>query len=556
MRKLFLTILLAVIPSLLLGQYTTEEGKELLTITDSDITESSGVVNWTKDNIYLLDGYVYVEAPTELHIEAGTVIKGKETPSNGSDKGSVLVITRGAKIYAEGTRLEPIIFTAENDNVDLADDGLEDGVDFRTDRGLWGGVVLLGKAPLNVASESVVEGLPETDTRAFYGGDEESDNSGVFRYVSIRYTGITVEANKELQGLTLGTVGSGTVIEYVESFNSDDDGFEFFGGTVNTNHLASVFATDDAFDYDQGFSGNHQFWFVLQGTEIGDHMGEWDSGDEGAFTNTPLSKPVIYNATFIGRGADASGGDDAIQFKEYGGGEVYNSIITDYDDNGIEVDSGDGATSYNRFTAGEIKLENNIWWKGEGTGIGDVAYQGFLQDYLPGAPNSLVDPQLKGIDREDNEMLDPRPEMNGAAYTTEMKSYPEGFEEVDHLGAFGSDNWLVGWTALSKNNILSPDSITSVENVGGMIKDFELSQNYPNPFNPSTKIRYAVPQISNVKLSVYNMLGQRVQVLVDGVKSPGTYEVTWSAKNLASGLYIYQLEAGSVNISKKMMLLK
>ena len=288
-------------------------------------------------------------------------------------------------------------------------------------------------------------------------------------------------------------------------------------------------------------------------------MGEWDSGDEGAFTNTPLSQPVIYNATFIGRGADASGGDDAIQYKEYGGGEVYNSIITDYDDNGIEVDSGDGETSYNRFMAGEIKLENNIWWKGEGTSIEDAAYQGFLQSYLPGALNAITDPELLGIDREDNQMLDPRPVVNGAAYTTEMKSYTEDFEEVDYIGAFGADNWLIGWTALDVNKVLDPAGITSVEEdqlFNTLPDDYNLSQNYPNPFNPSTKIRYSIPQASSVKLSVYNMLGQQVQVLVDAVKSPGTYEITWNAKSLASGLYIYQLESGSVNISKKMMLLK
>jgi hypothetical protein len=304
MNKRFLFLFL-LIPAFLFAQ--TE-----ITITDADITGSSGTVNWTNDNIYLLDGFVYVEAPTVLNIEAGTVIKGLELPSTG-DIASALIITRGAKIMAEGTRYNPIIFTTEYDDTNLPDDGTDPGVDYTLDRGLWGGLVVLGNAVLNVASEKVVEGLPANEERAKYGGSDDADNSGTMRYISIRYTGITVEANKELQGLTLGCVGSGTTIEYIESFNSDDDGFEFFGGTVNTKYLVSSFNSDDAFDYDQGFRGYHQFWFGIQSETEGDHIGEWDSGDEGALTSEPLSKPVIYNATFLGRGVSSSGSDAAIR---------------------------------------------------------------------------------------------------------------------------------------------------------------------------------------------------------------------------------------------------
>ena len=210
MRKLL--TLLFFIPVMLLAQ-------GIVTIQDGDINGNQGDVHWTNDNEYHLDGFVYVEEGTNLHIEAGTVIKGLESPTTG-DIASALIITRGAKIYAMGTQYNPIIFTTEYDDVNLPDDGTDPGVDYSIDRSLWGGLVVLGRSTLNVASEKVVEGLPADDPRALYGGNDDADDSGVLRYISIRYTGITVEANKELQGLTMGCVGSGTTVEYIESFNS------------------------------------------------------------------------------------------------------------------------------------------------------------------------------------------------------------------------------------------------------------------------------------------------------------------------------------------------
>ncbi len=536
-----------------------QAGKESFTVRDGDITENSGDVYWTSDKVYMLDGFVYVEAPSVLHIEAGTVIKGMEQPTTG-DIASALIITRGAKIMAEGTKTSPIIFTTEYDDTDLPDDGTDPGVDYTIDRGLWGGLVLLGKAVLNVAEEKVVEGLPATEERAKYGGNDDNDNSGVLRYISIRYTGITVEANKELQGLTVGCVGDGTAIEYIESFNSDDDGFEFFGGIVNTKYLVSAFNSDDSFDYDQGFRGHHQFWFAIQDIEKGDHIGEWDSGDEGALTAEPLSKPIIYNATFLGRGTRSSGGDAAINLKEYGGVEFYNSIITDFDENGAEVDSGAGMTSYTRWQNGEIKFENNIWWK-EGNGVADYTPQAFMRGDLGNAANNNydTDPQLTGLDRRSNKLLDPRPMAGGSAYSLSRKAYPnENFDEVNYIGAFGSDLWISQWTALWQNGIVT-DQTTDVspeQNTNEIPVDYALSQNYPNPFNPSTTIDFALPSASNVRLTIYNLLGQEITTLVNEFKQAGSYKVTWNAQNLPSGIYIYRIESAGNNITRKMTLLK
>ncbi|MCO6474303.1 MAG: hypothetical protein J5I57_11275, partial [Melioribacteraceae bacterium] len=182
MRKLLFLFLL--VPVFTFGQ---------IVVTDATIQGGQGDVYWTADNEYHIDGFVYVEEGTNLHIEAGTVIKGLETPSTG-DIASALIITRGAKIYAMGTKINPIIFTTEYDDVTLPDDGTDPGVDYTIDTGLWGGLVVLGRSTLNVASEKVVEGLPADEPRAQYGGNDDADDSGILRYISIRYTGITVES--------------------------------------------------------------------------------------------------------------------------------------------------------------------------------------------------------------------------------------------------------------------------------------------------------------------------------------------------------------------------
>ena len=278
MKKKYLLIVLA---SFFVAAFatasTTDANKPRVIVKDGDIVAGQNVT-WTKDKVYVLDGYVYAEDGAVLTIQGGTVVKALQKPSTG-ELASALIISRGAKINAEGSAQEPVIFTSEKDSVALADNDPADGVDFKIDRGLWGGLILLGKGKLNIAAEFLVEGMPN-DPRAFYGGNDDGDNSGVLRYVSIRYTGIVVEANKELQGLTLGCVGSGTTIEYIESFNSADDGYEWFGGTVNTKYLVSAFNDDDAFDYDQGFRGKGQFWFAIQSADRGNRLGEYARGDK------------------------------------------------------------------------------------------------------------------------------------------------------------------------------------------------------------------------------------------------------------------------------------
>ena len=314
---------------------------------DGDLTLES-------DYIYKLDGYSFVENGT-LTIEPGTVIISAVTPSTG-DPVSALIITRSAMIMAEGTVDEPIIFTSELDNE------VENLTP--TDVSLWGGLVLLGEGETlqDGATEVQIEGIPSA-IPALYGGDNNEDNSGVLRYISIRYTGDEISTGNELQGLTMGGVGSGTTIEYIESFASSDDGVEIFGGAANVKYFAVAFADDDSYDFDAGWVGKGQFWFAIQADGDGDQIGEWD----GAIPDAAeiYSNPTIYNGTFI---AGSTAATQAIVMRDNTAGTVANSILTG-PTRGIQVeDLGDSEDdSYHRLVNGEIQFLNNIWSFGDQT---------------------------------------------------------------------------------------------------------------------------------------------------------------------------------------------
>jgi len=559
---LFLTVLFT-IPAILFAQ-----GKPTKVVVDTDIPVGSNVT-FSSDTIYVLSGIVFVDSLATLTIEPGTVIKAEDGQGN---LASALVVTRYGKIYAEGTSDRPIIFTAVNDPMD--------GSWGYTKRGEWGGVVILGRASTNNQTADglkAVEGVNEIAnpiSKAYYGGNEDDHSSGVFKYVSIRYSGINVgdAAGNEIQGLTLGGVGSGTVIEYVESFASADDGFEFFGGTVNTRYLVSAFNSDDAYDYDEGFRGKGQFWFAIQAPDEAGRIAEMD-GATGNEYFTPYAIPELSNVTYLGAGLGATpegDGEEALIFRDNAGGKYYNSIFTDYDDAstglGITVEDIDNTgskteDSKKRLEAGDLVLQNNLWYGfGAGNTLTEFAPQDFVQAHLGNVSNEnrIADPQLRGISREQNQQLDPRPSAGSPALTGSKQLDDDFFVPTNYVGAFGGNNWLTGWTALDHYDYLLPLT-TSVEEslIDGIIPvNFELSQNFPNPFNPTTKINFAIPQAGNVRLSVYNVLGQEVATLINGFKNAGNYSIEWNASELASGIYIYQLQSGSINISKKMTLLK
>ena len=558
------------------------ESRPKVRITDDSINPGAKV-QWTSENVYILDGLVIVEDGAELHIDAGTVIKAED--GTGSDA-SALVIARGGKIFARGTRARPIIFTSVKDDIST------DDLFTYEDRGLWGGVVILGRAMTNNPGDAKedykeIEGVNELvadgDARAEYGGKDDTDNSGIISYASIRHTGINIGESdgNEIQGLTLGAVGSQTKLEYIEVYASGDDGVEFFGGTVNLKYFVSVFNSDDAIDWDEGWRGKGQFWFVLQAPDQAGAAAEQDGAGGDEF-HQPYAIPQIYNVTYVGAGSTAKPESDRgemLMFRDNSGGSYHNSIFTQFNtDKGghairiEDVDNTGSKTedSRQRFESGDLALTHNIWWDfGAGDDPpswiagNDQAFRERVVNYLRDNDNFIEDPLLRGIERGTQGMgtLDPRPKNGSPAFTNEGAIIPADdpfFAPTNHIGAFGQENWLAGWTALDALGYVS-NTATSIEDYNSeeIPSGIELGQNYPNPFNPSTMIEFGLDQPQNVSLSVYDLSGRQVALLInDAPKAAGTYRVAFDGRQFGSGLYIYQLRTAHQVLTRKMMMVK
>jgi len=239
----------------------------------ANITENT---TWETGNVYRLKSRIAVTNGATLTIEPGVIVKGDAgTGANAT----ALIIARGSMIDAEGTAAAPIIFTSVADNIepgDIASPNLDP-----TLNGLWGGLIVLGNAHVSVSTgtEAQIEGIPATDTNGLYGGDDDTDDSGIIKYVSIRHGGANIGEGNEINGLTLGGVGSGTTIENVEIVSNQDDGIEFFGGTVTVSNVVCWNVGDDALDTDQSFSGMINNALVIN---PGDECFELD-GPEGSY---------------------------------------------------------------------------------------------------------------------------------------------------------------------------------------------------------------------------------------------------------------------------------
>lgn len=341
-------------------------------------------VTWTSNNAYFVRDKLFIPRGTTLTIQPGTTIYGSEnengTPTDKSDDAvGAITASRGGKLIADGTAALPIVFTSDrvwemaNTAVSpISPDANVGPLPTSADAGLWGGVVLLGQAYVSFVDAAgantptvQIEGFAPSgslsaDSDAIpdatqYGTStnfprNDSDNSGTIRYVSIQHGGYEFSSGREINGLTLGGVGRGTIIEFVEVYANQDDGIEFFGGTVNTRNLVMAFNQDDSFDIDESFNGTNQFWFSIQNPGSTDAGGEWDGvGGNGAGYNLGdalrnQSNPKIYNATIVGPGrtntlsqlpittgtVNWEKGNHAMLIEDRFAGEIYNSVFDDF----------------------------------------------------------------------------------------------------------------------------------------------------------------------------------------------------------------------------------
>jgi hypothetical protein len=325
MKKL-LTILLA------LGLFSCEKnlGGEEEPINVPTTTTLTGNINTTttltSDKVWTLKGYVYVTDGAKLIIQPGTTIV-----SDVAEKGA-LCIERGSQIIAEGTQSKPIVFTS----------GRPEG---QRTPGDWGGIVILGRAKTNRSSEPTIEG----GIGRPYGGTNDSDNSGVMRYVRIEYAGIAALPNSEINALTLGGVGNGTILENIQTIYANDDAFEFFGGTVNGKNLYAFATADDDFDFDFGYTGT-----ITNGVAKRDPQFV-DSGDAGngvecdndgtGSAAQPYTHPKLFNMILVGPNVSTALANHnlGLRFRRSTQFTMKNSIVWGWMKGGLSLESNETA---------------------------------------------------------------------------------------------------------------------------------------------------------------------------------------------------------------------
>ncbi|MDR1543191.1 MAG: hypothetical protein LBS50_02020 [Prevotellaceae bacterium] len=422
-----------------------------------------------KKGVYTMVGWIYVEEGATLTIEAGTIIKCSDESFNGrTAKGTSLIVMRGAKIMAQGTAQEPIVFTSAKPA------GERKAAD-------WGGIILCGKAKNNTGGMTVEGGV-----FANHGGSDDNDNSGVLQYVRIEFGGYPYAVDNEINGLTLGSVGKGTTIDHVQVSYSGDDSYEWFGGVVNAKHLIAYRGWDDDFDTDNGFSGKLQFLLAVRDPKIADQSNsnsfESDNNSSGS-TSEPYTQAVFSNVTIIGAiGQDpnfvnstsyitgfdwgASSGirtgifQAAMQIRRNSRLNCFNSVATGYPIGLMLSNDGRGNTQEaaeqgllklkNLYFAGMDLLGADADKKDPTQWSGDISINYFNKSDLNNHSYANIS------DLHLNAKYAPTagsPLLNGADFTDAFLN-DSFFTQVTYAGAFAdeNDNWANGWTNFDPQN--------------------------------------------------------------------------------------------------------
>lgn len=420
-----------------------------------------------KKGTYLLKGWIYVANGSELTIEPGTIIKGdKETQAS-------LIVEPGGKLIAQGTKEAPIVFTSEQPQG-------------QRKPGDWGGLIVCGNAKNNQGVQQI-EGGPRTK----HGGDNDADNSGVLSYVRVEFAGYPFQKDKEINGITFGSVGSATQVDHLQVSYSNDDSYEWFGGSVNAKYLVAYSGWDDDFDTDNGYSGNVQYGLVVRNPRLADTSQsngfESDNCADGAEVS-PFTTATFSNITFIGPKAyegfqntsDYINGGDvfpnngsslgkfqaAMQIRRSSHLACFNSVAVGYPI-GLIID-GEKGNTVQFAKEGNLKLQQIIFAGMDAVGTdknkqyNDLPYEegkpySFSHEYFLNQPGNLVLEQCGDLLLTDARNVGApylpqagSPVLNAAAWTDAALS---SFDKVDYVGAFGTDDqWLEGWTNFDPNH--------------------------------------------------------------------------------------------------------
>jgi hypothetical protein len=423
-------------------------------------------------NTYNLRGFVYVPSGVTLTIEPGVIIKGEKATQG------TLIIERGGKIIARGSKERPIVFTSAQ-------------APGSRRSGDWGGIILLGKAPNNKGEQTIEGGV-----RSNHGGNDPADNSGVLSHVRCEFAGIEYNTDNEINGITFGSVGSGTTLDHLQVSYSGDDSFEWFGGTVNAKYLVALNGWDDDFDTDNGFNGKIQFALSIRDPRIGDKSAsngfESDNNADASLTPGAFTSPVFANVTLLGPVTDPAAYTDqagvngsstdarfqaALHLRRNTRLSIFNSLIAAFPvgliiENDKNSDTRQWATDgllnvTNCFMAGMVKdFQDAQYWSGgtqlnpddpgafgsayfNRSGGGNRVFSSTSALSLSGSLSPLTRPLFPAANS---------PLATGASWTNSLVS--SWFEKAAYVGAFGpaetaADNWTSGWCNFDPQN--TPD---------------------------------------------------------------------------------------------------
>jgi hypothetical protein len=502
--------------------------------------------NTSISGVVYLNGFVHVTNNAILTIAPGTIIRCDKVISSIP---SCLIITRGSKIMAQGTAAQPIIFTS-NEN-DLVNVGRYPGD--------WAGVILLGNGVINTGgisqnpNVSKIEGFLTADPLRYYGGTDDADNSGIMSYVRIEFAGISLDPatpNSEINGLTLGGVGSGTQLDHIQVSFSGDDSFEWFGGTVDAKYLIANRGTDDDFDTDFGFRGRIQFGLGIKDADLSDisistgaSNGFESDNSDPINLRFPITKAVFSNMTMIGAKRDVStvmpSGEHhecALHLRRNTAQSVLNSLFLGWE-KGLRFQNNVTFDNYNA----PANFTDSLGVFGNNTISSDVALT-----YVTDAAAGFTIPWYHAYSAANsNDTVTTISEIDFANFAIPVASisdYRLKATSSASVGAsFASMAFVGGFTGINQLTKLTESSFVV----------------YPNPATQFTNISFNIVERNNATITVYDVIGNLVSTLSqENEFEKGNNTINLNTSNLSAGIYYVSLEVNGAKETKKLVINK
>jgi hypothetical protein len=589
MKKVVLPVLLAlaaVLPLASSAQTCPAQGTNVVLVGTGTPDKQTGFqitqnTTWTRNNIYVLNGCVYVNSGATLTIESGTIIKG-DLNNQGT-----LVIRQGGRLNAIGTPTQPIVFTSNQPAGSRQP-------------GDWGGIIICGNAPSNLSGNPQVEG----GINATFGGTNAADNSGTLQYVRIEYPGVAFQPNNEINGLTMAGVGSGTTIDHIQITGSGDDSFEWFGGTVNAKYLISLGSTDDDFDTDNGFSGRVQYGLALRNPTRGDNAsggvsnGFESDNDATGTANTPLTSAVFTNMTILmpttPTPSSPFNNSAGALIRRNSAQSIFNSVIAGrrY---GVELNSNSANYTQTNAQNGSLVLSNNVISTTAfsatltkrtarstyGTGVTPLA--GFNTNSFVATGNDTTQTVAGlGLNADNfafegncsnNPQCVPNFQLpsasilgSGAAFTNaKLTGAGNGgpnstFDVVSFRGAFGpagtaAATWANGWTNFNPQNTCYnvPGSVLANKAADAPVQGLSVA---PNPTEGAANLSFELKKASTVTVRVLDVTGRTVATVRNAQKLNTGVQTIELPASLKAGLYVASVTTGETTQAVRFVVTK